>query len=48
MREKILSVEDLSNAIGVNAIFVNEIGSFEFKFIEFSELDEIIKEAYIK
>lgn len=37
-----------ANATGVNAIFVNEIGSFEFKFVEFSELDEIIKEAYIK
>ncbi len=37
-----------ANAIGVNAVFVNEIGSFEFKFVEFSQLDEIIKEAYIK
>ncbi len=33
---------------GVNVVCVNEIGSFEFKFIEFDELDEIIKEAYIK
>lgn len=33
---------------GVNAVFVNEIGSFEFRFIEFSELDSIIKEAYLK
>lgn len=33
---------------GVNAVIVNEIGSFEFKFIEFNELDRIIKEAYIK
>lgn len=37
-----------ANAKGVNAVFVNEIGSFEFKFIEFNELDEIIKGAYIK
>ncbi len=37
-----------ANATGVNAVFVNEIGSFEFKFVEFSQLDEIIKEAYIK
>lgn len=28
---------------GVNAVFVNEIGSFEFRFVEFSELEEIIK-----
>lgn len=33
---------------GVNAVYVNEIGSFEFRFIKFSELDEIIKGAYIK
>ena len=31
---------------GVNVVFVNEIGSFEFKFIEFQELDEMIKGAY--
>lgn len=37
-----------ANSQGVNAVFVNEIGSFEFKFIEFSHLDDIIKEAYIK
>ncbi len=33
---------------GVNAVFVNEIGSFEFMFIQFNELDKIVKEAYIK
>jgi 3-dehydroquinate synthase len=33
---------------GVNAVFVNEIGSFEFRFVDFSELDNTIKEAYIK
>ena len=37
-----------ANAKGVNAVLVNEIGSFEFKFIEFNELDDIIKGAYIK
>ena len=37
-----------ANSTGVNAVFVNEIGSFEFKFVEFSQLDKIIKEAYIK
>ncbi len=33
---------------GVNTVYVNEIGSFEFKFLEFNELDEIVKEAYVK
>lgn len=28
---------------GVNVVFVNEIGTFEFKFVGFSELEEIIK-----
>ena len=37
-----------ANAKGVNAVVVNEIGSFEFRFVDFAELDEIIKEAYIK
>ena len=37
-----------ADSTGVNAVLVNEIGSFEFKFIEFSELDTIIKEAYLK
>ncbi len=37
-----------ANSKGVNAVVVNEIGGFEFKFIEFNELDRIIKETYIK
>jgi 3-dehydroquinate synthase len=37
-----------ANAKGVNAVVVNEIGRFEFKFVDFAELDKIIKEAYIK
>lgn len=36
-----------ANAKGVNAVFVDEIGSFKFELIEFDRLDEIIKEAYI-
>ncbi|MGN0526681.1 MAG: 3-dehydroquinate synthase [Acutalibacteraceae bacterium] len=35
-----------ANAAGVNAVLVDEIGTFRFKFIEFSELDKIIKEAF--
>ncbi len=31
---------------GVNAVYVNDLGSFEFSFVEFSELTKIIKEAY--
>ncbi len=33
---------------GVNVVYVNEIGSFEFKFIEYGDLDSVIEEAYIK
>ncbi len=33
---------------GVNVVYVNEIGSFEFKFLEYSHLDEIVKGAYLK
>lgn len=36
-----------ANGKGVNAVYVNEIGSFEFKFLTFSELDEVIREAYL-
>lgn len=35
-----------ANATGVNAVLVDEIGSFRFEFIEFNELDKIIKEAF--
>ena len=35
-----------ADSFGVNAVQVNEIGSFEFRFVEFSELEKIIKEAY--
>lgn len=31
---------------GVNVVFVGEIGSFEFKFLTFPELDKAVKEAY--
>lgn len=33
---------------GVNVVYVNEIGSFEFKFISFDDLDILVKEAYSK
>ncbi|MBS7360383.1 MAG: 3-dehydroquinate synthase [Oscillospiraceae bacterium] len=35
-----------ANATGVNAVLVDEIGTFRFEFIEFNELDKIIKEAF--
>ncbi len=35
-----------ANADGVNAVFVNSIGSFEFKFLTYSQLDALIKEAF--
>ncbi len=31
---------------GVNVVFVNEIGSFEFKYLTFNELEKTVKEAY--
>lgn len=37
-----------AEAKGVNVVYVNDIGDFEFKFIEYGELDSVIKEAYIK
>lgn len=33
---------------GVNVVFVNDIGSFEFKFLLFNELEKTVKEAYLK
>lgn len=36
-----------AKANGVNVVFVNEIGSFEFKFLTFEELDKLVKEAYL-
>ena len=33
---------------GVNVVFVNEIGSFEFKYLTFNELEKTVKEAYLK
>ncbi len=31
---------------GINVVFVNEIGSFEFRFLTFNELEVLVKEAY--
>lgn len=36
-----------AKADGVNVVFVNEIGSFEFRFLTFEELDILVKEAYL-
>ncbi len=33
---------------GVNVVYVNEIGSFQFKFLEYNQLDEVVKGAYLK
>lgn len=43
---KALRHDKKAKADGVNVVRVNEIGTFSFEFIEFSELDNIIKEAY--
>ncbi len=37
-----------ANSKGVNVVTVSEIGSFEFKYVEFNELDEIVKGAYVR
>ena len=37
-----------AEAKGVNVVYVNEIGSFEFKLVGYDELDSVIEEAYIK
>lgn len=51
-----LPVDEISGALrhdkkaeadGVNAVFVNSIGSFHFEFLSFEKLDELIKEAYL-
>lgn len=33
---------------GVNVVFVNEIGTFDFKFLKFNDLETLVKEAYLK
>ncbi len=35
-----------ANSDGVNIVFVEEIGSFQFKFLNYGELDSIVKEAF--
>lgn len=48
--DKILSAlrhDKKAKADGVNVVFVNEIGSFEFKFLTFEELDVLVREAYL-
>ena len=48
--DKILSAlrhDKKAKADGVNVVYVNEIGSFEFRFLTFDELDKSVKEAYL-
>ncbi len=33
---------------GVNVVYVNEIGSFEFGFLDYNQLDDVVKGAYLK
>ncbi len=37
-----------ANSKGVNTVFVSEIGEFKFEFLDFSQLELRIKEAYLK
>lgn len=43
---KALRHDKKADSKGVNTIFVNEIGSFEFKYLSYQELDEKIKGAF--
>ena len=43
---KALRHDKKADSNGVNTIFVNEIGSFEFKYLEYTELDKIVREAF--
>ena len=43
---KALRHDKKADSKGVNIIFVNEIGSFEFKYLNYQELDEIVKGAF--
>ncbi len=47
--DKILSAlrhDKKAKGNGVNVVFVNEIGSFDFRFLTFDELDNLVKGAY--
>ena len=35
-----------ADSSGVNTVFVNEIGSFDFKYLDYHELDELVREAF--
>lgn len=43
---KALRHDKKADSKGVNTIFVNEIGCFEFKYLNYQELDEIVKGAF--
>ena len=43
---KALRHDKKADSKGVNTIFVNEIGSFEFKYLNYQDLDEIVKGAF--
>lgn len=43
---KSLRHDKKADSNGVNTVFVNEIGKFDFKYLSFSELEKLVKEAF--
>lgn len=43
---KSLRHDKKADSKGVNTVFVNEIGKFEFKYLSYSELEKMVKEAF--
>ena len=43
---KSLRHDKKADSNGVNTVFVNEIGKFDFKYLSYSELEKLVKEAF--
>ena len=43
---KSLRHDKKADSNGVNTVFVNEIGKFDFKYLSYSELENLVKEAF--
>lgn len=43
---KSLRHDKKADSNGVNTVFVNEIGEFDFKYLSYSELEKLVKEAF--
>ena len=45
---KALRHDKKAESNGVNVVFVDDIGSFQFGFLRYNELEEKVKGAYVK